>query len=154
MKKLLWITLLLALSLTAVACVTTPDTSSDETTDEATDGGTTASSTEAPTETPTEALTEAPTEAPSEDPVDPKVQNALLISPEDFKNPANEFRALHIEHGYPSGSIEERVKQLKDLGFGGVATNDLFTPDYLRSEDSLARFNEILHSFDFAETFA
>ena len=153
MKKLLWITLLLALTLTAVACVTVPDepsttpeitTAEPDTpspTDEVTD-----IPTEELTEVPTEEPTETPTEAPTEAPVDPKVQNAPLISPEAFMNPANEFRALHIEHGYPGGSIAERVQQLKELGFGGVATNDPFTPQDLRSEESLARLNDFLQA--------
>ncbi|MBQ7910370.1 MAG: hypothetical protein IJ363_06245 [Clostridia bacterium] len=146
MKKLLWITLLLTLVLTVVACVNSPDAPQSGSAEGMTTDLSADTSTEAPTDASTEDSTEGVTEAPTEAPVDPKVQNAPLISSEDFMNPANEFRALNIEHGYPGGSIADRVQQLKDLGFGGVATNDPFTPNYLRSEESLARFNEFVQT--------
>ena len=135
MKKLLWITLLLTLVLTVVACVNSPDAPQSGTAEGMTTDLSADTSTEAPTDASTEDSTEGVTEAPTEAPVDPKVQNAPLISSEDFMNPANEFRALNIEHGYPGGSIADRVQQLKDLGFGGVATNDPFTPNYFYNND-------------------
>ncbi len=150
MKKLLWIILLLALTVTAVACVGTPDEpdTTSEVTAAPTESGSEDVTAEPTEETTTEEVTteEVTTEEVTETPVDPKVQNAPLISPENFTNPKNEFRALHIEHGYPSGSIPDRVQKLMDHGFGGVATNDLFNDNYLRSEESLARFNEFLQT--------
>lgn len=160
MKRLPWIALLLIMALAVTACAaatrepnaTDRDTNVEQTLDDASSTEPNAeqtdseSPTEEMTEVPTETPTEAPTEVPTEAPLDPAVQNAWLISPEEFLDPSNEYRALHIEHGYPSGSVSNRVNELMNYGFGGVATNDLFTADYLRSEESLAKFNEFVQA--------
>ncbi|MBQ9150722.1 MAG: hypothetical protein IJX72_00620 [Clostridia bacterium] len=152
MKKFVWIAiLLLALVVTAVACTNTPsepDTTAGSTvTETPTEAPDTPTTTDDPSEETSDASSEPTTTAEETvPPPDPAVQNAPLISPEAFMDPANEYRALNIEHGYPGGSIAERVQQLKDLGFGGVATNDPFTDSYLQSPESLSRFNDFLQA--------
>ncbi len=78
--------------------------------------------------------------------VDPAVQNKLLISAEDFKDPAAEYRALEIVHDFlslPGETMEDKVASLKEYGFGGAATNMKWDGGYLQQGHTL----DLLGSF-------
>jgi hypothetical protein len=81
---------------------------------------------------------------PSSDPVDKGEQNLMLITPDEFKNPANRYRALRIAHEYvtlPGENLADKVQKLADYGFGGVITNDVWDGRYLQNASAMAQLN-------------
>ena len=111
-----------------------PKTPADTTVPEETDADTTAEQTEAVTEAETEPQTQK---------IDPAVQNQLLISAQDFVNPALQYRALKIEHNFlslPGSTAEEKAQSLIDYGFGGAAVNMKWDANYLQQGYTLDQF--------------
>ena len=111
-----------------------PKTPADTTVPEETDADTTAEQTEAVTEAETEPQTQK---------IDPAVQNQLLISAQDFVNPALQYRALKIEHNFlslPGSTAEEKAQSLIDYGFGGAAVNMKWDSNYLQQGYTLDQF--------------
>ena len=105
--------------------------------------GTEESTTPAPEESTTpEQETEPPVQT-----VDPAVQNKLLISAENFQNPAAEYRALRIEHNFiclPGETMADKAASLADYGFGGLATNMQWDSNYLQQGYSLDLFSSFV----------
>lgn len=103
---------------------------------------TTSEQTELTTEQTSEQITE-----PEKELLDPAVQNPALISAESFMNPASQYRALEIVHEFmslPGSTMEQKAASVKEMGFGGMATNMKWDANYLQSGTTLNQFSEFV----------
>ena len=76
-------------------------------------------------------------------------QNRELISREAFSNPDKKYRGLRIVHEYtaPRGdSYEEKARIIKEIGWGGVVTNDYWDENYLTDKNTLNELNSFVQA--------
>ena len=89
--------------------------------------------------------------APEKDYFDAERQNGMLISGDAFFTPANQYRALRLEHEInhlPGSTAEEKAAALQAQGFGGAVTNAVWDAQYLQSKLALAQLNEYVQALD------